>query len=1037
MMRKDEGDGRLSTSANDYHGRGPYLPKHQSTARPEGENYYDWTSSLHHPEVSTPGRTPLRLGPPQRTPILRQGRETRTRTLGGRNHLGVTPGSAVAMGSSQEVNQPLRKVEQRGNAFSRLPNILSTEYWLRKAKIEEDKGDIQAALGTLEEAMRRDVRPSSYIEKAMDALKTRGVPSDAPYITVRGGQSDTTGTRKPLETSNDPVNCNHTTNGVLDTVSPMKPEQRRKSQVRFATPEQHVVIPLSTPGPRGVNSCNAGSTPYHSGPNNRLADSGATPESQYAQEEGRGGENPASRTDVLSREIVKPLEGLSKRCQLPKTPTMFKPGHQSTSQWLGLSDERPVHKPYLGLETEEGASMESPALSVQINPMFNLTPSSVSSEETARAILQFTPVVSKAPPLMRKATPIGIPNTFKSFVSRTHFLSPGYPAPKPRSRLADSSNAVKPSQQESSAANGHQRDTMHPQKPPLKSSQALLQPVHRGMESSSVNASGVQIPNKDVYIGTATNVVSDPRDAITTLAPSGVPQEDRPLGSPIFCKSGSLKHDVKHLDTCSPVEAGSSSKPVIPGDSPADGQLGSPITFLPYPPQEHDPPGMMGSNLPVSLAFGSPMQVGGSPHTPANILPTPANPPLVPHVLPLDAPPTPDMDNDGDNPYIAPSTPDVSRDAKPPATGCSWSAAASGSVACNEVQQSGFCGSQGGGSAGKLEAQTPILFAGHQQEQVSSKDLPETCDTFSGPCNLESELSEGTGESDSPKETSEGFVNPPDIQSNAAKTPLSVGRPLRIADPLGRSGSRVGVKEVRGIMQSPKKLLDQANMGSCVRLSPVRAPPKLRGLLGSSTVITPVRRSARKSHAATPVAKLLRNTKYSYTPNVALESHLPGNLPQQLNHCPPPPPPTPSDALETATEVPILSEDAMKSGCLDADFVSSLTAKLSSITLVEKDHPARDDSDQQTATKPMKINISQTAPLELADVTNIDPPRHGAPVSKKPQANVQKEDYPLHLSPTEARIREGVRRSSRLQATGGDEDSKKQGIDRGGIHTQA
>jgi hypothetical protein len=35
-------------------------------------------------------------------------------------------------------------------------------------------------------------------------------------------------------------------------------------------------------------------------------------------------------------------------------------------------------------------------------------------------------------------------------------------------------------------------------------------------------------------------------------------------------------------------------------------------------------------------------------------------------------------------------------------------------------------------------------------------------------------------------------------------------------------------------------------------------------------------------------------------------------------------------------EVPILSEDAIKSGCLDADFVSSLTAKLSSITLVEK-----------------------------------------------------------------------------------------------------
>jgi hypothetical protein len=52
----------------------------------------------------------------------------------------------VVHGSSQEVNQPLRKVEQLGNAFSRLPNILSTEYWLRKAKIEEDKGDIQVRM---------------------------------------------------------------------------------------------------------------------------------------------------------------------------------------------------------------------------------------------------------------------------------------------------------------------------------------------------------------------------------------------------------------------------------------------------------------------------------------------------------------------------------------------------------------------------------------------------------------------------------------------------------------------------------------------------------------------------------------------------------------------------------------------------------------------------------------------------------------------------------------------------------------------------
>lgn len=132
-MKQDEWDGHVTSSANDKRGRVPYLPKHRPTPCPESEGYYDWTSSLYHPEVSTPGRTPLRLGPPQvrslankrpcptygnkftvfpsvsalllldwknnssqfkwhwaqRTPILRHGREKRTTSLGGRSHLGT------------------------------------------------------------------------------------------------------------------------------------------------------------------------------------------------------------------------------------------------------------------------------------------------------------------------------------------------------------------------------------------------------------------------------------------------------------------------------------------------------------------------------------------------------------------------------------------------------------------------------------------------------------------------------------------------------------------------------------------------------------------------------------------------------------------------------------------------------------------------------------------------------------------------------------------------------------------------------------
>lgn len=103
---------------------------------------------------------------------------------------------------------------------------------------------------------------------------------NGPAGAVGGGQSDIIGGQKPLEAINDPSGCNKGNDGgagqgpvgktksfakslensipVRDSIPPGKVPERRKSQVRFATPEQLVVIPLSTPEPRGVNSCNAG-----------------------------------------------------------------------------------------------------------------------------------------------------------------------------------------------------------------------------------------------------------------------------------------------------------------------------------------------------------------------------------------------------------------------------------------------------------------------------------------------------------------------------------------------------------------------------------------------------------------------------------------------------------------------------------------------------------------------------------------------------------------------------------------------------------
>ena len=66
--------------------------------------------------------------------------------------------------------------------------------------------------------------------------------------------------------------------------------------------------------------------------------------------------------------------------------------------------------------------------------------------------------------------------------------------------------------------------------------------------------------------------------------------------------------------------------------------------------------------------------------------------------------------------------------------------------------------------------------------------------------------------------------------------------------------------------------------GTFVRLEPVRADSATRARLGSSSVLTPVRRSARAPGPEQPLIDLLERTDYSYTPNRALRAEAAGAL---------------------------------------------------------------------------------------------------------------------------------------------------------------
>ncbi|DBA75241.1 hypothetical protein WJX77_008108 [Trebouxia sp. C0004] len=110
------------------------------------------------------------------------------------------------------------------------------------------------------------------------------------------------------------------------------------------------------------------------------------------------------------------------------------------------------------------------------------------------------------------------------------------------------------------------------------------------------------------------------------------------------------------------------------------------------------------------------------------------------------------------------------------------------------------------------------------------------------------------------------------VQSKHAAEPFALGKAVRVKTPANRP--RVGKSELKGLIGNspPRKAQD---MGSIALLSPVRADGRLTNQLGAAKVVTPVRRSARKSLATPLIASMLRETEFAYAPNEALPRRRP------------------------------------------------------------------------------------------------------------------------------------------------------------------
>ncbi|BDA47696.1 hypothetical protein COCOBI_10-5470 [Coccomyxa sp. Obi] len=111
----------------------------------------------------------------------------------------------------------------------------------------------------------------------------------------------------------------------------------------------------------------------------------------------------------------------------------------------------------------------------------------------------------------------------------------------------------------------------------------------------------------------------------------------------------------------------------------------------------------------------------------------------------------------------------------------------------------------------------------------------------------------------------------------ADDAPTPIRNPLRIATP-ARARPRVGHSEIRSLLQDPHapSPAQAAALGSRNALSPMRARPSMRAGLGQAQLVTPKRRSVRKSVAAVPhsTGKMLAAAGFAYTPNAALAGRL-------------------------------------------------------------------------------------------------------------------------------------------------------------------
>ncbi|KAK9837454.1 hypothetical protein WJX81_003783 [Elliptochloris bilobata] len=325
-----------------------------------------------------------------------------------------------------------------------------------------------------------------------------------------------------------------------------------------------------------------------------------------------------------------------------------------------------------------------------------------------------------------------------------------------------------------------------------------------------------------------------------------------------------------------------------------------------------------------------------------------------------------------------------------------------------------------------------LLGTGHVPEEAS--ETPGAATAPLDPMDTPAALALGLGLNPSPSPTLEAGAGEA-AAARAPRTPCSavrrreggpveggegsavIGRPLRVATPVSRQ--RVGRSELRGLLGDA----GGPSLGSRDALSPVRAPARLRDALGGIQVVTPVRRSQRGGPPAPPsTGALLRGAGFMYAPNQALAPRLTPAAGRAAGAL--------SDAALAADLRGSLSPHAAD-GMTPGSDSSGASARGPSSTAASTATPATCSADTVSISSTGRGGAARWHPDPSPGPTSSgDPVRRlsallsgdeeppgsvPGPAGRRLSGGARRLSDPENLSPTEAAIRDGLRRSSRLR----------------------